>query len=283
MSYLKKLIRGGADNFWKAHSNLSRKNEDFRGLHSGETCYIFANGGSLRFYDISALRADLTFCCSFSLIDSRMQSLLPDYNFITDSYLLYPFVFNTYPFVRKLQKNEFGSILKGAALSADKTHTFCNVTNCYAIGNKKNVSFFHHYGERDGDSFDLASKFSTSGSALEIMIGAARFMGVKKCYLFGCDYLYDRPMLGHFYSDYEPFYGEPMLEYRKRFQLLQNDIEITVVRPKETTCSDFKSTTYEDEFGISKQYVENADIVDGEVLDQMRKAHKKFQIMMEPF
>ena len=277
------LTKEAADIFWKKHSNLSHYNERFRNLHSGETCYIFANGGSLKFYDISQLNPNITMCCTFSLIDKRIQKLKPQYNVFTDSYIFYPILFNTYPFVRRVQKNEFASVLKEIIFEQKEIHSFCNVTNCYALKKFKNVSYFHHYGARKGNSSDLTSEFSVSGSALEIMLGISKFMGIKKCFLFGCDYLYDVPLLGHFYADYVPFAGSRMDEYRQRFQYFADFMDIVVVRPEGASCSFLDSVSYEEYFGIERSYQNNTDFIEQSILERLRRAHKKYQIMMEPF
>jgi hypothetical protein len=281
--FFKSNARTLADGFWSLHSKLSARNSRFKGIHLGETCYIFANGGSLKYYDIDLLPRKLTFCCSFSLIDKRMQNRRPEYNFFTDSYLFYPILFNTYPFVRKFQKNEFSEILQGIIQNNPKTHNFCNITNYYAVRKFENLSYFHHYGARTGQSYDLAYHFSTCGSALEVMVGAARFMGVQNIYLFGCDYLYDRPQLGHFYADYVPFIGEPMPEYLQKMKTTLEGINVKVVRPKGYSCENFDSVTYEDHFGLEPIYRHNHEMIEESILYQMRIAHKKFQLQMEPF
>lgn len=281
--FLKSSIRTLADGFWGAHSRLSLRNSRFKGIHRDETCYIFANGGSLKYYDIASLPRKLTFCCSFSLIDKRMQNFQPEYNFFTDSYLLYPVLFNTYPFVQKLQKNEFSEVLRSIIQDNPNTHHFCNITNYYASRKFENLSYFHHYGARSGKGYDLSSHFSTCGSALEVMIGAARYMGIENVYLFGCDYLYDRPQLGHFYADYVPFTGEPMPEYLQKMKTVFEGINVKVVRPRDRLSTCFDSVTYEDHFGLEPMYRHNFELIDESILYQMRVAHKKLQIQMEPF
>ena len=111
-------------------------------LTLGETCYIFANGSSFKFYDICQLYPNITMCFTFSLIDQRIQKLKPQYNVFTDSYIFYPILFNTYPFVRRVQKNEFGSVLKEIIFEQKETHSFCNVTNCYALKSSKMLVIF---------------------------------------------------------------------------------------------------------------------------------------------
>ena len=114
------------------------------------------------------------------------------------------------------KKNEFSEVLRGIIKNNQNTHHFCNITNYYATKKFENLSYFHQHGARTGQNCDLSYRFSTCGSALEVMVGAARYFGIENIYLFGCDYLYDRPQLGHFYADYMPFVGEPMPEYLQK-------------------------------------------------------------------
>ena len=112
------------------------------------------------------------------------------------------------------------------------------------------------------------------------MVGAARYMGVKTIYLFGCDYLYDRPQLGHFYADYVPFIGDPMPEYLQKMKTAFEGMNVKVVRPKDFLCENFESVTYEDYFGIEPTYRQNHEMIEGSILHQMRIAHKKFQLQI---
>lgn len=283
MNYFISKSRAPLDRFWNLHRNLSKSNSKFENKHTNEVCFIFANGGSLKYYDIGKITDELCISCTFSLIDTRMQALSPDYNFFTDSYLFYPIVYNSYPFMRKFQLNEFEGIFKDLIDNNVNTQFFCNTTNFYALGRKKNINYFHHYGSRGEDSVDLSNNFSSSGGALEIMIGAAKFMGVRKCYLFGCDYLLDYPLQGHFYADYVPFDGPSMPEYRHNIKMSFPEMELIVVRPEFKACSDFKSVTFEDHFGIPKIYTENIEYIEDSILEKLRKACTKKQIMMTPF
>ena len=89
---MKSFIRKFLKYFWFMHKPLVFRNKRFKDIHRGETCYILANGGSLKYYDISKLPKRDTITCSYALIDKRLNSMNVKYFVHTDSYTLYPFL-----------------------------------------------------------------------------------------------------------------------------------------------------------------------------------------------
>lgn len=54
------ILKKQLDYFWLMHSKLSYVNLKFKNLHKDEECFIFGNGGSLKYYDISKLNSHLS-------------------------------------------------------------------------------------------------------------------------------------------------------------------------------------------------------------------------------
>lgn len=274
---LKKLLI----NFWRLHKALVLRNKKFKNLHAGETCFIFANGASLKYYDISNLPKYPVIACSYTLIDKRMQNLDVKYMVFTDSYNLYPFLYNTYPFVRKFQKNKIRKTFSDAIVNNPQMQFFVNLTNFYSpLCRSKNINYFHHFGDKASKSYDLASNFTLCDGALDIMLGMAKYFGFSKAVLVGCDYLGSPPMMGHFYADSKPFYGPYLSEYCARVKTAAEGIDILAILPQGVSSPDFKFASYEEYFGIETRYQENVEFVDLVYLERLREAAKANQAIM---
>lgn len=269
-------------NFWRLHKALVFKNNKFKNQHAGETCFIFANGASLKYYDISNLPKYPVIGCGYTLIDKRMQNLNVKYMASTDPYLFYPILYNTYPFIRKFQKNKIKNIFADIIAHHPDVQFFVNLTNFYSpLCRGKNINFFHHFGDKTSKSNNLAGNFSACGGALDIMLGMAKYFGFSKAILIGCDYLGSPPMMGHFYADYKPFLGSYLSEYCARVKMASEGIDVLVILPQGISSPDFKFASYEEYFGIEKKYSENYELVDMKYIKSLRDAADSYQAIMK--
>ncbi len=267
--------------FWHLHRPFVLSNKKFKDLHSGETCFIFANGASLKNYNISAIPQHPIIGCSYALIDTRLQKLNVKYMVSTDSYLFYPYLFNTYPHVKKFQKNKIRALFSEMISRNTDVTFFVNLTNIYsAICRKSNVSYFYHFGDRNSGSHNLAGNFAEMGGALDIMLGVAKYMGFSKAVLIGCDYLGSPPVMGHFYADSKPFEGQYMEEYCDRVKIAAHGIDVLVILPSGVSSPDFTYASYEEYFSLEKKYTSNHEFIDTRHLELLRDAEKSNQAIM---
>lgn len=282
-----KLIKNILNFFWKLHKPFIKKNKAFKNKHLGETCFIFGNGGSLKYYDIDSLPDNPSIVCSYALIDNRLKQLSIKYYALTDSYLLYPFLYNTYPHVRKFQINKVKQIFWDSIRGCNKDiRIFTSLTNIYASFFKRlNMNFFHHFGRKESNSYDLSGDFSTCHGALDLMLGMAQYMGFSKAIVMGCDYMGTPTMLGHFYSDDEPHYAsecheEAFSHFRQRVKAVGKDIDTLIILPEGVISPDFNYDSYENYFGLEKNYRNNFDFIDQKYIELLREAAESNQTIM---
>lgn len=265
--------------FWGFHKIVVLENLKFKNIHKGQTCLIFGNGGSLKFYNITAIKKHTSIGCTYSLADKRMTKLEMTYCVIPEPYLFYFFRKDSYS--NKITTNLIGPILKKIIRKNINTQFFTPITNYYSFLHRSNkLSYFYHFGDKKSGSYDLAGNFSNCSSALSIMISLAKYLGFSKVILLGCDYLGSPKLEGHFYSDSVPVYGKDDPKYVARIKKDAGGLDVLVILPKGSSCSDFKTATFEEYFGASDVYQSNIEIVDEEYLIMMRKAAIKTQIWM---
>jgi hypothetical protein len=265
--------------FWLIHASIIKENSKWKDLHSCETCLIFGNGASLKYYKIANITKIPSIGCTYSLADSRLVKFELDYCVVPEPYFFYP--------VRRdsrtdsIVKNYIGKIMMKIIRRNLKTRFFCSITNYYAFMHRfGNVSYWYHGGEKSADNFDLAGKFGRCAGALDMMLGVAQYMGFSKAILIGCDYLGDPVMGGHFYADDQPKYEKADATYANRIKGVAADLDILVLLPKGSKSTAFKSMTFEEYFNTTEHYHKNSEIVDDEYLSMMRIAATKKQIVM---
>ena len=135
-----------------------------------------------------------------------------------------------------------------------------------------NLSYFHHFEDKNSGSYNLAGNFSLANGALDMMIGLAKYMGFAKVILLGCDYLGSPTLVGHFYADSIPFYGTDKTQYVTRIKKVAGELDVVVILKKGSLCSVFESYTFEEYFGAPEYYQSNMEFIDEEYLIMMRKS-----------
>jgi hypothetical protein len=275
-----KLLKSSLNYFWKLRKPAVLRNLKFKEMHNGETCLIFGNGGSLKYYDFSALPNLPAIGCSYSLVDKRLTDVDMRYWVVSDPYSLYPIIRNSY--FNSFQRNNRLPIFKKIILANKEKILFTSLTNFYSfVANMDNVNYFHHFGDKSSLSYDLSGNFCTCSGALDIMIGVARYLGFSKAILLGCDYLGSPKFEGHFYGDKIPVIGKDTPEeYFYRIRQVAGDLNILAIFPKGVRSPVFKSASFEEYFGCPEVYRDNHEIIDKEYLNMMRKAAPLRQIWM---
>jgi len=280
-----RLARKLMQAFWAMHRPLVLQNKQLKNIHTGETCFIFANGASLKYYDISKLPKKPAIVCTYSLIDRRASLLNVKYYVTTDSYSLYSILYNTYPFIRKFQWNKIRQLYLDIFKGAGDLITFVNITNFYSsLCRRGNIKYYYRFEDKESFNHDLAGSFSNCRGALDTMLGVAKYLGFSRAVLIGCDYLGTPPVMGHFYADSRPFSLKPgedrLADYRARIKIAAEGIDVTVILPDGVTSPDFRFDSFENYFSLEKEYKENTEFIDSRHLEMLRAAAAVSQAQM---
>jgi hypothetical protein len=264
------LIKRILASFWNLQKYKVRSNKKFDNIHQGETCYIFGNGASLKYYDFDAISNDIPIItCAFGLFDKRLKKKNVKYYMIADSYSLYPIVYNDY--IDKIQKNPQNKIFRKLIKEYKNVTFFTSITNSFGFFPKpSNLGYWHHFGQRDFSSCDISDKFSTCSCALDMMIGLARYLGFTKAVVFGCDYLTTPKMQGHFYANSIPIFGSDDDEYVNRINKSVGNLEILVICPNRVSSKIFPFVSFEEYFEKKEFYQTNTQIIEPEELQLLK-------------
>ena len=87
-----KFIRKVLNIFWSFHKSVVQNNLKYQNIHKGQTCMIFGNGSSLKYYDLAVIdKKNISIGCTYSLADKRMSGLEMNYCVIPSAYFFYYF------------------------------------------------------------------------------------------------------------------------------------------------------------------------------------------------
>ena len=274
--------------FWTLHGLVLKKNKKYENIHKGEKCLIFGNGGSLKLLDFNKLPKYRKIVCTYNLVDKRFnKNNTPDY-------CIFSYPYGNYPIAWSWLNNNFiinyiGKITKKIIRDNPTVIFFHNLTNYYSYFKKpKNLNFYYNLSRKNNLSYDLSNDFQYDKSALEIMIGTAKYMGFSEAILLGCDYLGHPIGYGHFYSKDKTNYnlkdefhdGDEQKKFQLRLKKSAGDLIITVVLPNKIISKEFKTISTEEFSNSPEIYQENIDIIKNDYLPLMLKGEEKKVIYM---
>lgn len=263
-----------------------KKNIILKNKYIGETCYIFGNGSSLKRVSLKYFSNKYTFSCNW-------MSLHKDYKLLTKNIgysLTTPFFFSPFsknPYLKKIKYNIARKVfLKNFFF--EKDNLFTSIANYPFLANKPNIYYLHDFGNKKLDIKynDLAGEFSLMSSALYSMIGIAKYMGFTKIILIGMDYLYDQPVLGHFYErKFNTFIDvneKSFADKRKKdiifFEDLKKNIDLLLLAPEGRSSGFIKTESYAKFFSTKEENFTNYDLVDLENLNLLDKCEYRYNI-----
>lgn len=238
------------------------RNKKFEGLHKGESCYIFGNGASIKYYDLKNFEDKIVIGCNSFFVHRDFKNLNIKYYNTGHSFFYYPYWLN--PYSKKIEKNIHGAFFKEKIFLNNGISFFTSVSNYFAIRGR-NIYYMHHF-DKPFDNFAdcrLDRNFTSLASGLAGMIGLAIFMGFKNITFVGCDYLLFPQSQGHFYcfGKYpDTFWEEP---HNEKFLLAAaQHANLRIVTPNENYRGHIlPHISYKELTGDEPVYKENYEIV----------------------
>jgi hypothetical protein len=178
---------------------IIKRNCRFKKIHKGESCYIFGNGASIKYFNLKNFNDKPSIACGALFLHKSFHELDVRYYFEGHPFYYYPYWVN--PYSRRLQKNPMGSFFRKKKQSHDNIVLFCNLSNYFGI-HGDNVYYAHHFDKvfKGFSKSKLDGSFTTLSSSLSGMLGLAIYMGFEDITLVGCDYSLSPQLQGHFYE-----------------------------------------------------------------------------------
>lgn len=263
--------------------NIISKNKKYLNIHRNDECYIFGNGLSLKYYDLSLFNDKIGIACGpvFSHKDFRKTKI--KYLYEGQPFFFYRYWKNPYRGF-SIEKNLIGTFYKDKIKKIKDVVFFCSLSNFFGIRGK-NINFLHHF-DQEFNGFNHSSidnEFTTMKSALMAMIGLSINMGFKRVILVGCDYCMYPSTIGHFFEKgvlKNNLNFNKNLSYLEQFKTLNDtNIEISILIPNaDFSSSLFKCITYKELTNSKPKFFENTELISNEDLKILNNSGMNYQI-----
>ena len=258
------------------------KNEKYRDIHKGESCYIFGNGSSIKYFDLEQFSDRISIGCGLLFLHKDFDKINAQYYYTGHPFFYYPIWIN--PYSLEFEKNTLGPIYKSNIYNNRDVHFFASLTNYFGL-NGDNVNFVYHFNEpfNERNGWDLSSKFSFSEGSLTSMIAMALYMGFEDITLVGCDYTTSPTLWGHFYEygkrpsrENEIIYAKDAINAASRISKIQS-----IVIDKQFKGDIVDVIDYKDHTNMDIEYKENHEILDHSVLTKLSNTNMGYNIFPE--
>jgi hypothetical protein len=250
---------------------LLKRNQRFKDIHRGETCYIIGNGSSIQHMDLSKFNQHITIGINMLTIHNQAKHLDLKYLAHVEPFFFYPYIKN--PYIHVYQRNMLGLATKRSLKDFPDTELFTSISNCFGNTHPRS-NYMYHFGERkpSKQNCDLTQSFSFMQGGFSAAIGLAYYLGFRKMILIGIDYLFEPIGQGHFYAANDPYrQGKAKNVYQEIFKEFENEVEFEVI-------TDFgispwlPSQTYQEYTGEEIRLRDNHQIVDETYLKILDRA-----------
>ncbi len=238
-----------------------KRNKKFGGIHQGESCYLFGNGASLKYFDLKKFDDKIVISCGPLSVHRDFKKMNVKYHFEGHPFFYYPYWTN--PYTRKFEKNIYGAFYKEKIRLHKDVSYFLSLSNYFGIRDD-NIYYIHHF-DKPFDTFTdckLDHSFTSMASGLGGMLGLAVCMGFKDITLVGCDYSFFPQSQGHFYEFgrlADSFHETPCNE--KFLRAAAEHANLRVVTPNENYKGHIlPHISYKDLTGDEPVYRENHEI-----------------------
>lgn len=246
---------------------ITNKVLELRNAHSGEGCYIFGDGISLKWFDLSDFSDKPAFSLNNFLFHNQSKLLNIRYAILTEPYCFYPYFRLPWP-PKTLWRNriqiKYRDLIKN---NSDKSF-FINLSN-YPVLKSKNIYYlFRTINDSDFKFARECNLFGEEiyGGSFRCAIALAIFMGFKDIFLVGCDYTHENPKALHWY---EKGCGKvlPAMEYEKSYLEIASSYASITTITKEGGGNVLPAMTYKQYTGKNPLFQENLLLADKANLD----------------
>ena len=247
--------------FFKKNS-IKENLKKIQNSNLGEECYVFGDGGSIKYFDLSLFNDKPSIASNNFLFHKNFNKLNIKYYTIIAPYWFFPFFITFF----KGKKFYFNRIQK---LQRLKFKTYSNITFFTDISNYiflrgNNIFYTEKNYVKNLIPFKINNLDPIEG-ALRAQITFAIFLGFKKVFLIGHDYTHKKSMSKHFYEKGKQIPNN-LTHWNKDFLEIANQYIDIVTVTLEGGSNVLESITYKKLTGKTPAYKENIEIVDKENL-----------------
>ncbi len=260
--YIRKLI-------WLASYPIIRQITRLENLHSGEECYIFGDGSSVKQFELSAFADKVSIAVNAFPRHRDARKLNLRYWVVAEAGFFLPPLFRTSMNNIKGYRNRlrFQSFYRRQPRDSWNLIQITSITNLPGLWKDCPYYFWDQLprGSRGHNNLRADSMFAGSICAA---ITLAQYLGFKKVILIGFDNTHNPGMSHHWYENITPIVSPqiPGIYHRDFFDMMLKHIEIVTMTPTPQS-TELPSVDYRSLTGRDLCYRENVELLAREDLE----------------
>ena len=251
---------------------LSLKN-----IHKGESCYIFGDGISIKWFDLKEFTNKPVFSLNKIAFHKQSNFLNLKYSLFIEPFYFYPYFWDRDKATveetgKKFFKNNIQEKFRDIIGQQNNTTFFVNLSNYPVLRNPKINYLFQLI--HDEESNFLRECYQNNENifkgSLRSAISLAIYMGFDEIFLVGCDYTHQTTRSHHWF---EKGYGKikKQPKYQENFLNIANKYAKLTTITLEGSGTFLKSKTYKEFTGKEPSFKENYDLMESSMLNILSK------------
>ena len=248
-----------------------------KNYHKGESCYIFGDGISIKWFDLSEFSNKTAFSLNKIGFHKHSNYLNLKYSLFIEPFYFYPYFWDrdeatTKITGKKFFKNNIQKKFREIIKTRKDTTFFINLSNYPVLWNSNIFYLFQMINDFDLKFFEEChlSQENIFAGSFRSAISLAIYMGFKEIFLVGCDYTHETTRSHHWFEK-----GVGIIKKQPRYQ--ENFLNIAKKYAKLTTITldgngtFLPSKTYKEFTGKEPSIKENYDLMDNSMLIALSK------------
>ena len=245
---------------------IEYKNFKLENKHNGEACYIFGDGVSIKYYDLSKFNDKIGIACNHFPFHKDFKMTKVKYAILSEPYYFMPFfdrIIKKRKVITSYSFNPISYSYRKIVRSNPKIKFFINLSNYFFLRGKNVLYLYRNILSKKSNSTTLCKEFDCDKGVLRRAISLAAYLGFKTIYLVGCDYLENPQISGHWYENYfvkgnAEINEDYMGKFIKRHEEFGINFKLVSTYP---TKSKIENITYDELFNVETNYRENTELL----------------------
>jgi hypothetical protein len=231
----------------------------FSNIHKGETCYIFGNGPSIKWFDLSLFSDHPALCCGmipfhrdFDKLDVRYVTIVEPWAFVPK--LVQPKILHDF-------RTVLDELRRFIESRRDKEF-FVNLSNRPWLWGKNIHYVFRGLPWRRNPTDELLGRFDVFGGSFHASLALAYYFGFSKIYLVGFDAWTIQPARNIRFYELGEGTVSPVADLATEFLgVIKRQADIYTIS-YDGTSENVESVSYESYTGHAPRYQENYELMD---------------------
>ncbi len=245
--------------------------QKFSNRHEGETCYIFGDGPSIKWFDFSEFGNHPAICCGMIPFHKDFEKLDVRYIALVEPWLFVPKLFQP-KILHSLR--QIAAEYRNCIIRLPDKKFFLNLSNQFSVSGK-NINYVYRNLPNPRNAIDKQlNQFDIFGGSFHASLSLAYYMGFKTIYLVGFDAWTIQPARTlRWYELGDGEYFDPTNFAWEYLKVLKPEIDIYTISKDGDSCN-VKNIGYASYTGKQPEYRENYELLSEHMLNILSTCHE---------